>query len=143
MNKDEFEDKAKERVLLVEEANSTLKKLFSEATTLGLNVQLVKFKAGEIIRHVEAELNKQKAPKEVKDQIILSLKKSVVDWYNYTTYYLERRAKVAKNPVERNLYINTVAALSGKGGAKTITMGNNEQVSNLREYVMSSEKGLW
>ena len=141
MNKDEFEDKAKERVLLVEEANSTLKKLFSEATTLGLNVQLVKSKAGEVIRHVEAELNKQKAPKEVKDQIILSLKKSVVDWYNYTTYYLERRAKVAKNPIERNLYINTVAALSGKGGAKTITMGNNEQVSNLREYVMSSEKG--
>lgn len=141
MNKDEFEDKAKERVLLVEEANSTLKKLFSEATTLGLNVQYVKSKAGEVIRNVEAELNKQEAPKEVKDQIILSLKKSVVDWYNYTTYYLERRAKVAKNPVERNLYINTVAALSGKGGAKTITMGNNEQVSNLREYVMSSEKG--
>ena len=141
MNKDEFEDKAKDRVLLVEEANSTLKKIFSEATTLGLNVQLVKSKADEVIRQVEAELNKQETPKEVKDQIILSLKKSVVDWYNYTTYYLERRAKVAKNPVERNLYMNTVAALSGKGGAKAITIGNNEQVSNLREYVMSSEKG--
>ncbi len=140
MNKDEFEDKAKERVLLVEEANSTLKKLFSEATTLGLNVRYVRSKADEVIRSVEAELNKQEAPKEVKDQIILSLKKSVVDWYNYTTYYLERRAKVAKNPIERNLYMNTVAALSGQGGAKTITIGNNE-VSNLREYVMSSEKG--
>ena len=148
MTRQELEELQRKRILKIEEAQTELQRIISDAVLNNIPKQLTKLKVQDLIKNISEELKDLKTD----DEFIESVKKGLIQTFNkWNAQVISQLIKVQKqanldvlNETIANMKGNnpTIARAKRSGG---ITIANNlvsqGEIKNMRDFITHVEDG--